>query len=181
MDSTSSASLARATGTEAALELRSALDRIRHCTDQLTDDQIWERPAPGLNSIGNLLLHLGGNLRQWIVNGLTGAADFRDRPAEFAANGSISKAELLANLNDIVSQACATLEEQTAESLLTPRRIQGFDVNALHAIFHSVPHFRGHAQEIIHMTRFLLGDGYRFAWKPATAEQGAPADPAGTA
>ena len=62
-----------------------------------------------------------------------------------------------------------------ARQLAEPRRIQGFDVTGAGAVFDSVPHFRGHTQEIVHMTRSQLGDAYRFAWRPATPEQGAPA------
>jgi hypothetical protein len=58
---------------------------------------------------------------------------------------------------------------------MEPRRIQGFDVTGAAAIFDSVPHFRGHTQEIVHMTRLQLGDAYKFAWTPTTPEQGAPA------
>jgi hypothetical protein len=171
----SAESLASAVGKEAAHELAEALDRIRHCLDQLTDEQVWWRPHPALNSVGNLLLHLRGNLRQWIVCGIGGAADRRNRPAEFAATGPIPKAELLRDLEAVVAEAQAVLTRVTAEELLRLRRIQAFEVTGLGAIFSSVPHFRGHTQEIIHLTRQQRGDAYRFAWTPATPEQGAPA------
>jgi hypothetical protein len=76
--------VAAAVGTESANELTSALGKIKHCLGQLTDEQVWWRSWPSLNSIGNLILHLCGNVRQWIMAGLGGAADSRDRPAEFA-------------------------------------------------------------------------------------------------
>src|SRR4029077_4440954 len=76
--------MAAAVGREAATELTSALAKIKHCLGQLTEEQVWWRSRPSLNSIGNLILHLCGNVRQWIVAGLGGAADSRDRPAEFA-------------------------------------------------------------------------------------------------
>ena len=166
--------LATSVGTEAANELTSALARIKHCLDQLTDEQVWRRSQPSLNSIGNLTLHLCGNLRQWIVAGLGGAADVRDRPAEFTERGPIPKDELVRRLNAVVSEAKAVLGKLTARHLLEARRIQGFDMTGLKAIFDSVPHFRGHTREIIHMTRLQLGDAYKFAWTPTTPEQGAP-------
>jgi len=166
--------LATAVGTEAANELASALAKIKHCLGQLTDEQVWWRSRPSLNSIGNLILHLCGNLRQWIVAGLGGAADGRDRPAEFAQRGPIPRDELLRRLEAVVDEAGAVLARQTAGQLLEARRIQGFDVTGLAAIFDSVPHFRGHTQEIVGMTRLQLGDAYTFAWAPATPEQGAP-------
>jgi uncharacterized damage-inducible protein DinB len=167
--------LAVVVGAAAAHELDSALDRIRHCLAQLDDEQVWRRPQAGLNSIGNLILHLCGNLRQWIVSGLGGAADVRDRPAEFAERGPIPKVVLLRNLEAAVAESKRVLTAVDAEGLATSRTIQGFGVTGIEAIFNSIPHFRGHTQEIIHMTRFQLGDAYRIAWTPTTPEQGAPA------
>ena len=166
--------LATAVGTEAANELASALAKIKHCLGQLTDEQVWWRSRPPLNSIGNLILHLCGNVRQWVVAGLGGAADSRDRPAEFAERGPIPRDELLRRLEAVVDESRAVLARQTARQLLEARRIQGFGVTGLKAIFDSVPHFRGHTQEIIGMTRLQLGDAYQFAWTPTTPEPGGP-------
>src|SRR5215831_7094947 len=93
--------LATAVGKEAGNELTSALDRIKHCLGQLSDEQVWWRAQPSLNSIGNLILHLCGNVRQWLVAGLGGAAEVRDRPAEFAERGPIPRAELLRRLDAV--------------------------------------------------------------------------------
>jgi hypothetical protein len=164
--------LAVALGKEAAHELTSARARIQHCLDQLTEDQVWWRAQPSLNSIGNLLLHLCGNLRQWIVAGLGGAANHRDRPAEFTQRGPLPKADLLRQLDTVLGQAQDVLGRLTAQQLLQVRRIQGFDMTGLGAIFDSVPHFRGHSQEIVHMTRLQLGEAYQFHWQPGTPEQG---------
>jgi len=166
--------MAAAVGREAANELTSALAKIKHCLGQLSDEQVWWRSRPLLNSIGNLILHLCGNLRQWIVAGLSGAADVRNRPAEFAEHGPIPKDELVRSLDAVVSEAKEVLGKLTARHLLEARCIQGFDITGLAAIFDSLPHFRGHTQEIVYLTRLQLGDAYKFAWAPTTPEQGAP-------
>jgi len=166
------AQLAAAVAAQAGRQLVEGTTKIKHCLDQLTDEQVWRRASETQNSIGNLILHLCGNVRQWIVSGLGGAKDDRNRPQEFAERDSIPRAELLTRLDAVVRDAGTALATQTAADLLRGRRIQGFDVTALEAIFDSVPHFRGHTQEIIHMTRTLLGNSYRFWWTPTTKEQG---------
>jgi hypothetical protein len=166
--------LAAVVGTAAAHELESALNRIKHCLGQLNDEQMWRRSQPSLNSIGNLILHLCGNLRQWIVSGVGGASDARNRPAEFAERGPIPKDELMRKLEAVVKEAKGVLAGVDARQLAEDRRIQGFDVTGVAAIFDSIPHFRCHTQEIVHMTRLLLGDAYRIAWEPKTPEEGAP-------
>ncbi len=168
--------LAAAVTGEAANELDSALKRIEHCLSQLTEDQLWWRPQDSMNSIANLILHLSGNVRQWITAGIGGAKDTRNRPKEFSEKGPIAKDELLRRLSLAVSEAIAALGRASEADLLECRRIQGFEVTGIEAVFGSVAHFRGHTQEIIHMTRCQLGDDYQFAFIPNTPEQGAPGE-----
>lgn len=158
--------LAREVTAAAVHELDSALARLKHCLEQLEDSQIWQRPGPGQNSIANLLLHLAGNLRQWIIVGLGGGDDRRDRPWEFADDSRLPKSQLLAHLENAVREAQTALARQTAAELTRVRHIQEWDVNGLAAIFDAVPHFRGHTQEIVFRTRLILGERYQFAWTP---------------
>jgi hypothetical protein len=155
-------------------QLAERADRIGHCVGQLDDSQLWWRPQKSMNSIANLLLHLGGNLRQWIVSGVGGEPDVRDRPGEFSDRGPISGHELLGGFRAVVLRVDEVLASLDGGRLLEPRRIQGSDETVLSATWHSLVHLGGHAQEIIHMTRLQLGDRYRFAWTPSTPEQGAP-------
>jgi len=167
--------LSAAIAVEASDELEQALKRIEHCLKQLNDDQVWWRPDESQNSIGNLILHLCGNLRQWIVSGLGGAKDERNRPQEFSERGPVSKRELLASLKAVVRDSADALSKMTPEEWLRVRRIQGVDSTGLAAAFRAIPHFRGHTQEIIFRTRCLLGQKYEFFWTPKMPEQGAPA------
>ena len=131
------------------------LPKIERCVELLKDEQIWWRPNPESNSIGNLILHLSGNVRQWIVSGLGGAADSRDRGAEFAQRDVISREELIEKLKQTLGDADAALGKFDAEKLLDLQSIQGCDVSALEAILHVVEHFSMHTGQIILMTKML--------------------------
>lgn len=153
--------------------LAQCFERIEHCTDQLTIDQVWRRPGKELNSIGNLILHLTGNIRQWLIAGLGELPDVRDRPAEFREDGPLPTELILQQLKTTLDEAYATLDRLDEDALLKVRQIQGFEVDGMQTIFDSVPHFKGHTQEIICLTRMMLGDRYQFHWQPTTPEQGA--------
>ncbi len=159
----------------ASSELADSLRMIEHCLSQLEEEQIWHRGEQSLNAIGNLILHLLGNLRQWVVAGLGGAADIRERPREFAPCEPIPARELLAAARSCVHEAATVLSRLDPENMLQMRRIQGFEMTGVAALWHSVSHFRGHTQEIIRLTRQHLGQRYRFAWAPRTLEEGADA------
>ncbi len=144
-------------------ELTAALATVTHCVNQLSEEQVWWRPPQSMNAIGNLLVHLTGNVKQVIVNNLTGAPDTRDRPAEFATRDPILKAELLHRLTDVVTQAKAAFAGATDERLGRVVRVNKNDWTGLQAALRSMAHFRGHTQEIVHMTRELLGETYQFS------------------
>src|SRR5438876_2651291 len=106
------------------------LPKIESCLGRLTDEQIWWRANEQSNSIGNLLLHLSGNVRQWIVTGLGGATDIRDRDSEFAQRDAIPRDELLAKLKETLREADATLSAFDTDKLLDSYQIQGFEESA---------------------------------------------------
>lgn len=171
--SASDQNLTVAFGREIALELAAATGIIGHCLRQLDDEQVWSRPAISMNSIGNLLLHLCGNVRQWIIAGVGGAADTRERQKEFDERGPIPKAELFSRVESTVLEASEVCKSVSEEQLLNRLRIQGFETTGLGAILHSVSHFRGHVQEIVHMSRAILDEAYEFHFVPKPPEQGA--------
>src|SRR5271157_3119217 len=102
----------------ASRKLRQLDERIETCVRKLNDDEIWSRAGQNSNSAGNLCLHLAGNVRQWIVHGIGGAADVRARDAEFAARGGIPREELLARLRQTVDEACRVLDTLPPARLL---------------------------------------------------------------
>jgi Protein of unknown function (DUF1572) len=157
---------------EAGAELGKALHKITHCLNQLNDEQVWHRPAAEMNSVANLLIHLGGNLRQWIISGVGGEQDVRRRQAEFDDRSMRSKKDLLAEFTQVLQRCDAVLAKTDPKNLLQRRRIQGFEVQLLEAIFNTVCHLKGHVQEIIHMTRQMVGPAYRFDFVPKGKEQG---------
>jgi len=154
----------------AAQVLADSLEVVEHCVLQLADEQIWWRPRPEMNSVGNLVLHLSGNLRQWIVSGLGGAADKRHRQQEFDARGPIAREALLEPLRQVVSESRDVLARLTAEEMLAHRTVQGFELTGWQTLFDTVPHFKGHTQEIVCLTRIQLGSAYRIRWTPPATE-----------
>ena len=168
------ANLAEAYLAEAREQLAKAAEVIRFCLGQLNEEQTQWRPNESMNSVGNLVLHLCGNVRQWIISGVGGEPDMRDRPKEFAERGPFRTEDLARQLDELAERADAVLRTVPAPQLLERRRIQGFDTTGLSAIFDSVAHFKGHTQEIVFLTRTQLGDDYRFQWVPSTPEEGAP-------
>jgi len=153
---------------EACFTLGYSRDRIRHCLEQLDEDQVWQRAFPRANAIGNLVGHVAGNLTQWITVGCTPAPgpgsvrDQRDRPAEFSATGGIAPAQLIDQIRRAVEDAQQTIQSLNKDHLLAPRAIQGFEVTGMGAVWHCVSHLEGHAQETIFATRLILGECYRF-------------------
>lgn len=154
--------------------LDESLNKVRHCLGQLSDEQIWQRPAPTMNSVGNLLLHISGNLRQWAICGVGQLPDARDRDGEFSATGGLSGEELIELVESTVRETAKLIGGLNAETLSEPRSIQEFDVTVLGALCHTVTHFVGHTHQIIQLTRLMLGDEYDFQWSPATPRGGVP-------
>jgi uncharacterized damage-inducible protein DinB len=133
------------------------LPRIERCVGQLSDDQLWWRPNEASNSIGNLMLHLSGNVRQWIVSGIGGATDVRRRQQEFDERGPLPRAEILQRLRDTVAEAARVLADFDPAGLLESRKIQGHEVTVLQAIYHVVEHFSMHTGQIILLTKAQTG------------------------
>ena len=138
------------------------LPKIERCLERLTDEQVWWRASERSNSVGNLLLHLEGNLRQWVVAGAGGAEDARVRDREFAERQQFSREILLASLRATVEEADDALARLDPAALLETRRVQGLDVTLLAAVFHAVEHFSMHTGQVILLTKLLADEDLAF-------------------
>jgi hypothetical protein len=153
--------------------INNAFERIIHCLNQLKDEHIWYKPNDNVNSIGIIINHLCGNLRQWIISGIGELEDIRNRPLEFSDTDKLSKQELIDRFQKIIHDCIKTVNDFNPANLLEKKRIQGFDENALSAIFGTVTHLELHAGQITFITRLILQSEYKLRWVPQTKEQGA--------
>ena len=147
------------------------LPRILLCLDELSQSQIWWRPNEASNSIGNLVLHLEGNLRQWIVSGLGGRPDRRQRDLEFSTRRPIPRRALSSRLENTVKEACGIVRNLTAADLERVRAIQKFKVTGLEAVFHVTEHFSHHAGQIILLTKMQAAKDLGFTRLPRKIEE----------
>src|SRR5580658_8723441 len=116
--------------------------RLRSCVEPLTDEQVWWRPNDSSNSIGNLILHLNGNVYQWLVASFNRQEDSRDRPAEF-------------NQGETMREASEVLARLTIEDLVAPYEIQGYHVTGLDAVYQVVEHFGLHYGQILYISKMI--------------------------
>ena len=133
------------------------LEQMRSCLEvclgKLTDEQVWERHGAHENAIGNLVLHLCGNMRQWIMHGVGGAEDVRMRDAEFAATDGMSRSALIELFATTVAEARETIATVSAERLVEIVHPQGRTVSVLGAIYQVVGHVQQHVGQIILLTK----------------------------
>ena len=136
--------------------------KIRQCVAALPEGELWTRSNESSNSIGNLLLHLAGNMRQWIVGGVGGTPVQRDRPAEFSARDGPDARTLLENLESAVRDADAVIAGLSESDLVRSCTIQGRDTSVLAAIYHVVEHFAMHTGQIVLITKERAPGSIRF-------------------
>ena len=127
------------------------------CIKRLSDEQIWRRQGAHENAAGNLVLHLCGNARQWIMHGVGGAEDVRVRDKEFSADGGMSGAELIALFEATMEEAKQVIAAVPAERMVKRTMPQGRDVSVLEAIYQVVGHVQQHVGQIILVTKQMLG------------------------
>jgi uncharacterized damage-inducible protein DinB len=128
-------------------------DQLAACIAKLNDDQIWQRGGAHENAIGNLILHLCGNMRQWIMHGVGQQPDIRTREIEFSTAGEVNGATLISAFQATVAEAKAVIESTSAERLCERTHPQGRDVTVLYAIYQVVGHVRQHVGQVILLTK----------------------------
>lgn len=133
--------------------IEESVPRIKKCLDQLTDNEIWYRPNQETVSVGNLILHLCGNVRQWILSGLGNAIDSRERQAEFDTAGPLPKEKLLTDLDELMEQVSNLLDQLTVKDLTSIKKVQGFEFTGLGILIHVVEHFSYHVGQITYFVK----------------------------
>ena len=155
-----------------SIRFSTAFERISHGVNQLNDEQIWHRPSDSSNSIGIILQHLDGNLNQWICSALGGEEFHRNRTGEFKEAEHKSKKDALNQFESLSKKIDKIISQVTGDSLLSYRRIQGFDETIMSALITALIHLELHAGQILYITKLILGEKYVESWKPVNQEQG---------
>ncbi len=169
MNSTRENEATRLLVSELTARMRLWLDRALLCIDQLDDTQVWYKPNPQSNAVGNLVLHLVGNLRQWILGGIDDLSDTRDRPAEFAAASGRTREELRSLLKETVEESCTAIDKMPVNRVTERKRIQGENVTIAAALVMAVSRLGLHVGQIQYIGKMLLGSAYQESWKPKEA------------
>lgn len=145
--------------------------RIERCLKLLSEEEIWWRPNSASNSVGNMVLHLQGNVRQWIIAGLGGEEDRRERDREFAETGPVARRTLLRGLGQTVKEADKVLSKTRAPELACRRWVQGYHVTGLQIVCQVAEHFALHTGQIIYVTKLKRGKDLKFTRLPSQGKR----------
>ena len=143
--------------------------KLRKTIATLPPEMLWWRPNDESNSVGNLLMHLEGNLRQWIVGAVGGATDVRNRAGEFAAREGSTTEELMRRVEQTLDEADAVLAKLRPEQLTERLRVQARDVSVLEAVYQVVQHFALHLGQIILVAKAAVPGAVKFYEDPGGA------------
>lgn len=147
---------------QCCFRLNESLERIQLCLNKLSQKQVWTRPNDQLNSIGNLVLHLQGNIGQYIMSGLGGQTDNRKRSQEFVPDQNVSKAVLANGIEDCIKEATDVISALNSEQLVKNYSIQGFDLTGTGTIIHVVEHLSYHTGQIAFLTKLIMNEDLGF-------------------
>ncbi len=127
--------------------------KLRHCVNALPRAAAWARPNESSNSIGNLLVHLTGNVTEWILGGVGEQTVTRHRAGEFEQKDGADASTLLDNLEAVLREADSVLADLSAQDLERSIMIQGRETTVLGAVYHVVEHFAMHTGQIVLLTK----------------------------
>ena len=130
-------------------------ERILKCIDALNEEQLWLRTNAASNSIGNLVLHLNGNITQYILSSLGGQEDMRERDLEFKEESRIAGTELKQQFTETITEAIRVIKAQSVDDLMKIRSVQGFTYTGLANILHVTEHLSYHTGQIAFWTKLL--------------------------
>jgi uncharacterized damage-inducible protein DinB len=139
-------------------KLNQLCGRITDCLGRIPEDRLWTRSSENENSVGNLVIHLCGNLGQWIVSGVGGASCTRNRDLEFSARSGPGRDELADRLRSRVAETVSVIQGLTSERLTQPLTVQSYPTTVLEAVYHVVEHFAQHTGQIIFATKLATGE-----------------------
>ncbi|GGD38589.1 DinB family protein [Muriicola marianensis] len=139
----------------AVFRIDESMRMVQKSLDFLKEEDVWKRPNESSNSIGNILVHLCGNITQYILAGLDGREDLRKRDAEFAIQGGLSKSELIDQINTLILNVKSILQNLSDEQLTKHYKVQGFDLSGVGIVLHVVEHFSYHTGQIAFWTKLL--------------------------
>ncbi len=153
---------------QTAERFKEGFDRILRAAGQLDDRQTWIRPSSESNSVGIILQHLIGNLKQWVCAGIGGAEFQRNRPQEFRDHPHPSKGEILHEFLNLGKAVEEVISQVDPDSLHSPVRIHDTDLTVMSALYKVVTHFEFHEGQILYVAKLLLNEKYSVIWGPRT-------------
>lgn len=137
-------------------------EMITKCLHQLSEEELWQKPNQVSNSVGNLMLHLCGNIRQYIISGLGNQQDTRERDLEFSISGGFDKAALLKKLHMVLEEAKSVLRTMDDQAWLADYQVQGFQLSGVGIALHVVEHYAYHTGQIALWTKLLKAQDLGF-------------------
>jgi uncharacterized damage-inducible protein DinB len=129
--------------------------RIDHCLTLVNNDDVWKTPNGSTNSIGNLILHLCGNMTQYVVSSLGNTPDYRERDKEFSTKGGFTREQLSEKLHGTVEKVIHTINEAPHSELLRKRSVQGFQYTGIGIVVHVTEHYSYHTGQIALLAKLL--------------------------
>lgn len=131
-----------------------SVPRIKQCLNELSEDEIWYKPNTNSNSVGNLVLHLCGNVKQYILSGIGSKKDERKQNLEFEELGPIPVAELTRDMDSLMEEVALVINGIKPEDLITAKAVQGFQEQVTSILVHVIEHFSYHTGQITYFTKY---------------------------